>query len=139
MSTAGPESSPRKNRHVWRWLGATALLFLAWLCWQLFGPNPPIIVSRETTYITEPLGPDGLPDYRQYVREKYREGVTPDNNAAVLVWQSLGVDSDDLSPEQLKMVAIELGMRELPDEKEALQPLWRSALKRDPPGVRNRH
>ncbi len=57
---------------------------------HLFQPSPPIIVGRDTTYITEPLTADGLPDYEAYLRDLGRKDVTPDNNAAVLVWQASG-------------------------------------------------
>lgn len=125
MSTDAPATPPRKNRRVWRWLLAGVLLFLAWFCWQLFGPNPPIIVSRETTYITEPLGPDGLPDYEKYMLEKLRDGVTPENNAAVLLWQALATDDDDnATPEDRKAWASELGMAQVPNKRDALLPLF---------------
>jgi hypothetical protein len=48
-----------------------------------------IEVSKETTVITEPLAEDGLPDYEAYVLKKGFEGVTPENNAAVLLWEVL--------------------------------------------------
>ena len=82
--------NPHWKRKRLRWLAAAVLLLLAWFCWQLFGPNPPIVVSRETTYITEPLLPSGRPDYRKYVEQKLRDSVTPENNAAVLLWQTMG-------------------------------------------------
>ena len=56
---------------------------------HLFRTDPPIVVARDTTYITGPLRPDGLPDYEKYVLELYRDGATPDNNAAVLLWQAI--------------------------------------------------
>jgi len=120
MSTDAPAAPPRKKRHVWRWVGLAVLLFLAWFCWQLLGPNPPIIVSRETTYITEPLGSDGLPDYKQYLLDKYREGVTPENNAAVLLLQAIGLDEDDEEKEHLAYLASELGLAQIPDEQQTL-------------------
>ena len=70
------------------WKIALALVLLlacgvGWFVFQLFGPSPPIVVSEETTYITEPLADDGLPDYAGYLLAKGREGVTVENNAAV--------------------------------------------------------
>lgn len=99
---------PVKKHHYLRWLTIAALLFIAWFCWRLFGPNPPIIVSKETTYITEPLRPDGLPDYQRYVREKLRDGATPENNAAVLILQAMGPGK--LKPNEQIAVAKELGI-----------------------------
>lgn len=60
------------------------LFCLRWL------PDPPIVISKETTYITEPLDEDGLPDYVEYLRQRCREGVTPENNAAVLIARAIG-------------------------------------------------
>jgi hypothetical protein len=125
--TAAPATPPQKKRRIWRWIGLAAILFVAWLCWQLFGPNPPIIVSRETTYITKPLGPDGLPDYKQYLLDNYHAGVTAENNATVLLWQALGIDSDSASPEDLQAQANELGMQQVPAERDVLSPLFGQA------------
>ncbi|MEX2138758.1 MAG: hypothetical protein WD894_05815 [Pirellulales bacterium] len=52
--------------------------------------RPNIIISKETTFITEPLRPDGYPDYVRYVDEQLSKGVTPDNNAVVLLLRALG-------------------------------------------------
>ena len=38
---------------------------------------PQITVSKETTYITEPLDADGLPDYRRTLLERYRASKLP--------------------------------------------------------------
>ncbi|MEQ8847046.1 hypothetical protein [Botrimarina sp.] len=62
---------------------ATALLLVGLAAHVTFGPNPPIIVSKETTFLTEPLGPDGLPDYAAALNAHYGKGVTPENNAVV--------------------------------------------------------
>ena len=56
---------------------------------------PPITLSRETTFITEPLTPEGLPDYVPYINEVYGEGVTPDSNAAGILAPALGTRLDD--------------------------------------------
>jgi hypothetical protein len=50
-----------------------------------------VTISKETTYITEPLRPDGYPDYIRYFDEKLSQGVTPDNNATVLLLRALGL------------------------------------------------
>src|SRR5690606_8880488 len=48
-----------------------------------------IVVSKETTWLTEPLADDGLPDYAAYLLEQGREGVTPENNGAVPFLQAM--------------------------------------------------
>jgi hypothetical protein len=54
--------------------------------------NPPVLVtiSKETTYITGPLRKDGYVNYVAALNERCKKGVTPENNAAVLVWQAMG-------------------------------------------------
>ena len=47
-------------------------------------------ISKETTYITEPLRPDGYPDYVAALNQRFSAGVTPENNSAVLFWKALG-------------------------------------------------
>ena len=47
-------------------------------------------VSKETTYITEPLRKDGSVDYIAALDQRARQGVTLENNASVLFWQAVG-------------------------------------------------
>jgi hypothetical protein len=46
-------------------------------------PRVAITISKETTYITGPLRPDGYVDYVAAMNERASKGVTPENNAAV--------------------------------------------------------
>jgi hypothetical protein len=50
----------------------------------------PITISKATTYITEPLRPDGYPDYLAALNEEASKGVTPENNAVVVLMQAFG-------------------------------------------------
>lgn len=49
-----------------------------------------VTISKETTYITEPLHPDGYPDYVAVLNQQFSEGVTPENNSAVLFLKAVG-------------------------------------------------
>jgi hypothetical protein len=49
-----------------------------------------LVISKETTYITEPLRSDGAPDYVAALNQQLSKGVTPENNAAVLFWKAAG-------------------------------------------------
>ncbi len=53
-------------------------------------PAALVTPSRRTTYITEPLRADGSVDYLAALNLRSSKGVTPDNNASVLIWQALG-------------------------------------------------
>jgi len=49
-----------------------------------------ITIAKETTVITKPLRKDGYPDYVAALNEFDAMGVTPENNAAVLLWSAIG-------------------------------------------------
>lgn len=52
-----------------------------------------VTISKDTTYITEPLRPDGYPDYVAALNQLCSKGVTPENNSAVLFWKAMGPSS----------------------------------------------
>lgn len=110
-----------------RWLlAAIGLLLLAWL-YTLLGPNPEIIVSKETTFITSPLSPDGLPNFFQAWYERQKVGITPDNNAAVLFWQAMGDPSGEVNSFTRKhFVALcrEIGSEPVPARGSGLQEIY---------------
>ncbi len=72
---------------------------IAFLLWGLFGPEPAIRVSRETTYLTEPLAADGLPDYCEALLAMAGPAPPPEENAAAALLQvcwPMGIDDADL-------------------------------------------
>jgi hypothetical protein len=73
-----------------RWIfAATLAALLGWLAWNLFGPEPPIVVSRATTFITEPPAADGLPDYVAAALALAGPAPPPEDNAAAGLLQTL--------------------------------------------------
>jgi len=54
--------------------------------WALLAPSPTLVISEETTRITEPLAADGLPDYFQAVMDLGPRGIPLEKNAAAAVW-----------------------------------------------------
>jgi hypothetical protein len=96
----------------------TLVIFVYGL-FQLFGPNPAIIISEDTTVITSPLRADGLPDYQKYWRDFGREGVTPENNGAVLFWRA--VWPGELGQQHRQLMCDTLGITPMPVEHESLQ------------------
>jgi hypothetical protein len=78
----------QKRRTLKAIMVGTLVIFVYGL-FQAFGPSPPIVISKKTTVITTPLRADGLPDYQKYWRDFGREGVTPENNGAVLFWRAV--------------------------------------------------
>lgn len=64
-------------------IGGILLLTVLLLVWVVLGPSGPIIVSKQTTYLTEPLAADGLIDYRQAIVDLQGKDVLPEENAAI--------------------------------------------------------
>ena len=84
-----------KRKLAWIVAAAIALATLILAVWQdqlAAGKKPrgEITISKETTYITEPLRKDGYVDYVAALNERFRAGVTPENNAAVPFWKAMG-------------------------------------------------
>jgi hypothetical protein len=52
--------------------------------------KPQITIGTETTHVTKPVDADGYIDYATALNERMRRGVTPANNANVLIWKALG-------------------------------------------------
>lgn len=78
------------------------------------GKGLPFRVSKETTYITEPLRPDGSPDYVAYLDAEMSRGVTPENNAAVLYLKAIG--PGEIPEEKRAAFFTKLGIDPLPAE-----------------------
>lgn len=77
-------------------------------------PLPKITISKETTWATEPLREDGTVDYLEAINRLFSKGVTPENNACVLLYQAMGP-----SPEgnrQPDLFFRRMGVEPLPDE-----------------------
>src|SRR5262245_1422231 len=53
-------------------------------------PAPKITISKETTWFTEPLRPDGFVDYLAAVNRHFSKDITTENNACVLLYQAMG-------------------------------------------------
>jgi len=80
----------RRKRRGWLIIGACFAGLLALFGWSLFGPNPPLVISKQTTYITSPLRPDGTPDYEAYLLSKQNRKLPREENAAVVMLQVFG-------------------------------------------------
>ena len=129
---AAPSDSPAESPGRWAWLTPwratailTALVLAAWL-FSLFGPEPKLVVSEKTTWITTPLAADGLPDYSAHVLAAYGPAPPPEENAAVpllaAVWPM------EFAGPDLALVCKAIG---IPNEKPARPPLV--PMHADPP------
>jgi hypothetical protein len=52
--------------------------------------KPKITVAKDVTFFTGPLDKDGYVDYVAALNKHYSKGVTPQNNAVVLMYQAFG-------------------------------------------------
>ena len=57
-------------------------------------------IGKDTTFVTKPLDKDGYPDYAAALNERLSVGVTPENNANLLIWKALGPFSNTPMPEE---------------------------------------
>ncbi len=105
-------SDMSKKRKIIIGIVCLLLVFVGWFVYQLVGPSPGIVVSKQTTWLTEPLADDGLPDYATWLLDQQREGVTPDNNAAIPFLQAMW--PAELLPEHQGVICDEIGM-EVPE------------------------
>lgn len=120
---AGTTAAPRRWWQDLRWLTAIVVAaFAGSILWGLFGPEPRIVVSRETTFITEPLRPDGLPDYRTRVLDLMGRGTPPEDNAAVGIVRAAW--PMDLDPQQLTALCRGLGIPDTPPDVAPLVATW---------------
>lgn len=60
---------------------------------QWFRPSADVLVSEATTYITAPLGDDGLPDYQHALQQYQTIPESPQQNGAVPFWKAMGEPS----------------------------------------------
>ena len=96
-----------------RWfVAAAATLLVVVILYGLFGPDPPILVSPETTVIAGPPAADGLPDYAAARLAMAGPAPPPEDNAAVdlllITWPMY------LSPTDLRLVSTAVGIPDSP-------------------------
>jgi hypothetical protein len=84
-------------------VAAVALIYAAWPGSSTF------TVSPETTYVIGPLDKHGYVDYVTALNERLSKGITPENNANVLLWKALGPHPEGatMPPEYFKWLGIE--------------------------------
>ncbi|MBN2581058.1 MAG: tetratricopeptide repeat protein [Pirellulales bacterium] len=76
--------------------------------------RPAIIISKETTCLTGPLRKDGTVDYVEALDRLSRQGVTPENNAAVPFWKAMG--PAEILPQYREEYFRRIGMPSLPEQ-----------------------
>ncbi|MDZ4818879.1 MAG: hypothetical protein SGJ20_07900 [Planctomycetota bacterium] len=81
-------------------------------------PRPLVTIGKETTVITEPLLPSGYPDYLAALNQHTSQGVTPQNNGAIVLLKVMGPqclsESFDANAEPGAQYYQKLGIKPLP-------------------------
>ena len=99
---------------------------------------PKITIGKETTWVTEPVGPSGFIDYLAAVNQRHSQGITPENNSVVLLFQAMGPKPDGTrQPDRFFQL---LGIEPPPEEGtyyEELGRWWRRKGKPLPEGAVN--
>lgn len=102
----------------------SVLCFLALIAAPLVAADPEITISKETTFVIEPKTDDGFVDLITAINAKNSEGITPENNAAAVIFPALGArpDKNIRNPESSSKMADrfyeELGVPMPPDGSE---------------------
>jgi hypothetical protein len=97
-------------------------------------PVPKFPLGKETTFVTGPLDKEGYVDFQTALNDLLGKGITPEKNANVLLWKSLGPTPEGgrgMSAEYFKR----LGMEEPPKDGAyiiGMQAFLRDHLKLDP-------
>jgi hypothetical protein len=96
--------------------------------------RPNFTISKETTYVTEPINKDGYIDYVTALNRRLVEGVTPASNANVLLVRAYGPKPEGgaMPPEFYQWLSVEAP----PERGDYFLSLFRymkEHLKADPP------
>jgi hypothetical protein len=96
-------------RRVRRYWPAIPIVLVALLVYAAWPGSSTFTISPETTYITGPLDAEGYVDYPAALNERLSKGVTPENNANVLIWQALGPrpEGRPMPPEYFRWLGVE--------------------------------
>jgi hypothetical protein len=73
-------------------------------------PAPKFPVGKDTTFVTGPIDKNGYVNYEAALNDILGKGVTPDNNANVLLWKAFGPKpegGDGMPAEYFKRLGIE--------------------------------
>ncbi|MDY0166505.1 MAG: DUF1559 domain-containing protein [Thermoguttaceae bacterium] len=105
-----PEQDRRNRRRLW-FCGAVVAVLVAMAMYVNLSHSRPLRISRETTYITEPLKSDGKRvDYFAAIRLATRpDNAATDENGYWLLVRHLGA-GPDTAPRQFALICEELGL-----------------------------
>jgi len=77
-------------RRLRRWWPVIPVVFFLLFVYAAWPGRWTFTVSPETTHVIEPRDAEGYVDFPAALHARLSKGVTPENNANVLIWQALG-------------------------------------------------
>jgi len=116
-----------RRRRLWTSVLAILASVAGTLVYAMWPGNSTFTVGKETTYVTGPLDKHGYVDYVTALNEQLSKGITPDNNANVLIWKALGPRPEggpSMTPEYFQWLGIES-----PPEQDEYLVSWQNYLK----------
>lgn len=142
---SGNRTDPPRRFRLGRWIllgiGGCMLLMVGVIAYQCVKNQDRLYdISRETTYVTEYLTPQGRPDYAAAINARMGEGVTPETNAVVKLWEAIGPRPEQASMEFHKAMVAELGIDPLPEHGHYLAKIeqWLTELPDPPANLKER-
>ena len=108
------------------WVTVLGILALVAGTYAMLPGSSTFTVGTETTYVTGPLDKRGYVDYVTALNERLSKGITPENNANILIWQALGPhpEGGTMPPEYFQWLGIES-----PPERGTYLVSWKDFLK----------
>lgn len=76
---------------------------------------PKITISKETTWATEPVGASGFINYLTVINRRTSVGITPENNAAVMLYRATGPAPENVQRQPDRFFQL-MGIDPLPDQ-----------------------
>jgi len=119
-----------RRRRLWVLVLGILASVAGTLVYAMWPGSSTFTVGKETTYVTGPLDKHGYVDYVTALNEQLSKGITPDNNANVLIWKALGPRPEggtSMTPEYFQW----LGIESPPEQGEYLVS-WQNYLKEHP-------
>src|SRR5262245_2017439 len=95
-------------RRTRKWWPAIPIVLTVLLIFAAWPGRSTYTVSEQTTVVTDHVDPQGLVDYPTALNERMSKGITPQNNANVLIWQALGPHPEGatMPPEYFKWLGV---------------------------------
>src|SRR6266404_9447201 len=79
-----------RHRRLVNTVGVIFILLGALLIYAMIPGRVTFTVTPQTTIVTDRLDSHGFVDYPTGLHDRLSKGITPENNANVLIWKALG-------------------------------------------------